>query len=80
MRLSNLLIFWSINMAHRCAKKEEARNDDLPKIILMETQNDKIDRQKKSEEILYYLTQIILLADKKGRPSKEQFPEVQDAA
>lgn len=80
MSLSNLLIFWSINMAHRRAKKEKARNDDLPKIILMETQNDKIDRQKKSEEILYYLTQIILLADKKGRPSKEQFPEVQDAA
>lgn len=80
MSLSKLLIFWSINMAHRRAKKEEARNDDLPKIILMETQNDKIDRQKKSEEILYYLTQIILLADKKGRPSKEQFPEVQDAA
>lgn len=80
MSLSNLLIFWSMNMAHRRAKKEEARNDDLPKIILMETQNDKIDHQKKSEEILYYLTQIILLADKKGRPSKEQFPEVQDAA
>lgn len=80
MSLSKFLFFWSMNMAHRRAKKEEARNDDLPKIILMETQNDKIDRQKKSEEILYYLTQIILLADKKGRPSKEQFPEVQDAA
>lgn len=80
MSLSKLLIFWSMNMAHRRVKKEEARNDDLPKIILMETQNENVDRQKKSEEILYYLTQIILLADKKGRPSKEQFPEVQDAA
>lgn len=80
MSLSKFLIFWSKNMANRRAKKEEARNDELPKVILMESQNDKIDRQKKSEEILYYLTQIILLADKKGRPSKEQFPEVQDAA
>lgn len=80
MSLSKFLFFWSKSMANRHAKKEEARNDELPKIILMESQNDKIDRQKKSEEILYYLTQIILLADKKGRPSKEQFPEVQDAA
>lgn len=80
MSPSKLLIFWSMNMAHQRVKKEKIRKDDLPKIILMESQNDMIDRQKKSEEILYYLTQIILLADKRGRPSKEQFPEVQDAA
>lgn len=80
MSLNKFFQLWSVFMAHLRAKNKQAQKDDLPKIILMESQNNKIDRQKKSEEILYYLTQIILLADKKGRPSKDQFPEVQNAA
>jgi hypothetical protein len=42
--------------------------------------NTNVDRQKKSDEIRYYLTQIMLLADKIGRPSKDQFPEVNNVA
>jgi hypothetical protein len=60
--------------------KTKKNNENLPKIILLESKNDSIDMQKKSNEILHYLTQIILLADKRGRPSKDQFPEVNDAA
>jgi hypothetical protein len=54
--------------------------DQLPKIILIKSENPNIDVTKKSDEIRYYLTQIMLLADKKGRPSKDPFPEVSDAA
>lgn len=54
--------------------------DQLPKIILIKSENPNIDMTKKSDEIRYYLTQIMLLADKKGRPAKDQFQEVSDAA
>lgn len=67
-------------MANQGTRRGKAMRNELPKIILLESTNDKIDSQKKSDEILYYLTQIILLADKKGRPSKDQISEVQDAA
>ena len=60
--------------------KSKADEVELPKIILIESTNEKIDRRKKSEEILYYLTQIILLADKRGRPPKDQRLEAKDAA
>ena len=61
-------------------KSGECDTQHLPKIILMKSENINIDRQEKSDEIRYYLTQIILLADKKGRPAKDQFQEVNDAA
>jgi hypothetical protein len=80
MSLNKFSKIWGVFMAYQSAKKRQAQKDDLPKVILIESQNDKVDGQKKSEEILYYLTQIILLADKKGRPLKDFFPEVQDAA
>lgn len=67
-------------MANKKTKNDNFHSDRLPKIILMKSENPNVDRQKKSEEIRYYLTQIMLLADKIGRPSKEQFPEVNDAA
>lgn len=80
MNLNKFFQLWGVKMIREVLKKSKIQWDDLPKIILMESQNNTIDRQKKSEEILYYITQIILLADKKGRPSKDKFPEVQDAA
>ena len=67
-------------MAKMKAKNDNCGIDNLPKIILMKSENSNIDSQKKSDEIRYYLTQIILLADKKGRPAKDQFPEVNDVA
>lgn len=67
-------------MANKKSKDVNSQIDQLPKIILMKSENPNVDQQKKSEEIRYYLTQIILLADKIGRPPKEQFPEVSDAA
>jgi|TARA_B110001454_G_scaffold219194_1_gene251335 hypothetical protein len=79
MNLLSFFLNWSFKMANQSAKNNKAQHDHLPKIILIPSQNSKIDGHKKSEEILYYLTQIILLSDKKGRPSKNQFPEVQDA-
>ena len=67
-------------MANKKAKNDNSAIDQLPKIILIKSENPNVDRLKKSDEIRYYLTQIILLADKKGRPSKDQFPEVNDVA
>lgn len=67
-------------MAYKKTKQILSEPDQLPKIILMKSENPLIDGHKKSEEIRYYLTQIILLADKIGRPLKEPFPEVDDAA
>jgi hypothetical protein len=67
-------------MANKKAKNDNSTIDQLPKIILIKSENTNVDRQKQSDEIRYYLTQIILLADKKGRPSKDQFPEVNDVA
>lgn len=61
-------------------KKDNSDTEQLPKIILIKSENPNVDRQKKSDEIRYYLTQIILLADKIGRPSKDQFPEVANVA
>jgi hypothetical protein len=52
----------------------------LPKVILFESQNEKTDHQQTTEEIRYFITQIILLADKIGRPPKNQCLEVKDAA
>ena len=67
-------------MAKNKTTNDHSDKDQLPKIILIKSENTNVDRQKKSDEIRYYLTQIILLADKKGRPSKDQFPEVNDVA
>lgn len=67
-------------MAKNKTTNDNSDKDQLPKIILIKSENINMDRQKKSDEIRYYLTQIILLADKKGRPSKDQFPEVNDVA
>lgn len=67
-------------MANKKTKNDNSAEDQLPKLILIKSENTNVDRQKKSDEIRYYLTQIILLADKKGRPSKDQFPEVNDVA
>lgn len=67
-------------MANSRVKNGYSVKDKLPEIILLKSQNPNVDRQKKSNEIRYYLTQIILLGSRKGRPSKEQFPEVNDAA
>lgn len=61
-------------------KSDSSNKEELPNIILIKSENPNVDRQKKSEEIRYYLTQIMLLADKKGRPSKDQFPEVDNVA
>jgi len=80
MSLSKLFQFWRIKMAKQDKRKSKVLSNELPKIILLESTNDTIDKQKKSDEILYYLTQIILSADKRGRPSKNQIPEVEDAA
>ncbi len=67
-------------MAMKKEKDENLHNDNLPKIILVKSENPNIDHQIKSDEVRYYLTQIILLADKMGRPSKKEFPEVPSAA
>lgn len=67
-------------MANKKTNNDNSDNEQLPKLILIKSENTNVDRQKKSDEIRYYLTQIILLADKKGRPSKDQFPEVNDVA
>ena len=67
-------------MAKNKTTNGNSDKDQLPKLILIKSENTNVDRQKKSDEIRYYLTQIILLADKKGRPSKDQFPEVNDVA
>jgi len=67
-------------MVNQGEKNKSAKKNELPKIILIKSENPNVDRQKKSDEIRYYLTQIILLADKKGRPSKDQFPEVANVA
>jgi hypothetical protein len=80
MSLSKSFQIGGAVMANQGTRRGKAMRNELPKIILLESTNDKIDSQKKSDEILYYLTQIILLADKKGRPSKDQISEVQDAA
>ena len=62
------------------SKNELVVKNNLPKIILIKSENPNIDKHKKSDEIRYYLAQIIILADKKGRPSKQQCPEVSNAA
>jgi hypothetical protein len=67
-------------MATKKSKNDNSDKDQLPKIILIKSENPNVDRQKKSDEIRYYLTQIMLLADKIGRPSKDQFPEVNNVA
>ena len=67
-------------MAEKKIKDGIDNGNNLPKIILVESDNSLVDEQKKSQEILYYLTQIMLLAGKRGRPSNEQFPEVNHAA
>lgn len=67
-------------MVDNRVKNGYSDKDKLPEIILLKSQNPNVDRQKKSNEIRYYLTQIILLGSKKGRPSREQFSEVNDAA
>ncbi len=67
-------------MTTKKSKNDNSDKEQLPKIILIKSENPNIDRQKKSDEIRYYLTQIMLLADKMGRPSKDQFPEVNNVA
>jgi hypothetical protein len=67
-------------MATKKSKNDNSDKDQLPKISLIKSENPNVDRQKKSDEIRYYLTQIMLLADKIGRPSKDQFPEVNNVA
>jgi hypothetical protein len=71
---------WSTLMANKKTKNDNSNKDLLPKIILIKSENTNVDRQKNSDEIRYYLTQIMLLADKIGRPSKDQLPEVNDVA
>jgi hypothetical protein len=67
-------------MAIKKHQDSQAKVDRLPEIILLKSENPTIDTAKRAEEVRYYLTQIILLADKRGRPSKNQMPEVTDAA
>ncbi len=71
---------WNKFMSKKKVKDASLCSDNLPKVTLMKSENPNIDRQKKADEIRYYLTQIILLADKVGRPTKKEFSEVPSVA
>ncbi len=67
-------------MAKKKTQTDNSLKKILPNVILLKSENINIDYQKTSEEIRYFITQIILLADKMGRPAKNQCTEVSDAA
>ena len=78
-KLSKILS-WGLKMAKKVLDKVQTDEEHLPLVILLPSENKTVDLNQKSEEIKYYLSQIILLAQKRGRPSKELKEETQNAA
>lgn len=80
MEKLNKIISWSFKMAKNILVKNQNFDDNLPLVILLPSKNENIDMKQKSEEIKYYLSQILLLAQKRGRPPKDPKQETQNAA
>ncbi len=80
MEKLNKLLSWGLKMAKKVLDKIQADEENLPLVILLPSENKTVDLNQKSEEIKYYLSQILLIAQKRGRPSKEPKKESQNAA
>lgn len=80
MEKLNNLLSWVLKMAKKVLAPSQESDNNLPPVFLLPSENSLIDMQKQSIEIKHYLTQILLLASKKGRPSKKMKEENQDAA
>lgn len=80
MEKLNKILSWGFKMAKKILAESQCSDDNLPIVILLPSENTNIDMKQRSEEIKYYLTQILLLAHKNGRPSKKLTEETQNAA
>ena len=79
MEKLNNLLSWASKMAKKVLATSHESDANLPLVLLLPSENLTVDLKRQSLEIKTYLTQILLLANKKGRPSKKLKEEFQDA-
>lgn len=77
--LNNLLL-WSYKVAKKVLEKIQNTEFHLPKVTLLPVENQTIDLRQRSEEIKFYLTKILLLANANGRPNQKKMEETYDAS
>lgn len=74
------MLKWSINMAKRIKSAVIQQSKNLPRVYLIPIFQSASSDPMRLKEISDLVARIILYSNKRGRPSKQQEEDYQDAA